>query len=105
MIEEHAPHRESVHEEVGINAPSVTPNAPSAPVWSLAAQHAPEPSFAPAEAKIEAVPLAPSSSNGTKAIEEAAVVEPVAAPETTATTAPEQSTRKGWWQRPFRLRD
>jgi ribonuclease E len=102
-------HRENTHEEigVGINAPIVTPNAPSAPVWSFAAQHAPEQASASAEAKIKAEPMITAASNGAKAIEEASVVEPapVAAPEIVAPRAPEEPARKGWWQRPFRLRD
>jgi ribonuclease E len=97
---EHAAPRESAHTEIaaGIDAPFVTPNAPSAPVWSLAAQHAPERHSAPVETKIEARPHAPN------AIEEAASVS-VSAPESVAPQAPDQPAKKGWWQRPFRLRD
>lgn len=100
-FEETESHRETSHEEIGagINAPIVTPNAPSAPEWSLAAQHTPEHHAAPAEAKGEV--------HTTVAVEEPRVVKsaPVVAPEPTAANVPEQSTRKGWWQRPFRLRD
>jgi ribonuclease E len=91
-----------------VEIPIVTPNAPSEPVWSFThepaastreaapaasverpspppqappqpqAEHAPEPSFAaPAPAQSDAEPPAPS----------------------------DQPQRKGWWQRPFRIRD
>ncbi len=97
MFEETDAHRENAHEDVGaaINAPIVTPNAPSAPVWSLG--HATE--HTPVETKIEV------ASNGAKAIEEAPAPISVAASETVAPQAPDQPTKKGWWQRPFRLRD
>jgi ribonuclease E len=106
-IERAAPH-EHAQEEIGsaINAPIVTPNAPSAPVWSLAAQHASEQAPVPVEQKFE------TQSNGAKAIEDAPAVEaaPVVARETAiaesvAPRAADQPAKKGWWQRPFRLRD
>jgi hypothetical protein len=107
-FEESAPHHEPAHEDigVGINAPIVTPNAPSAPVWSLAAQHAPEHATTPPDKKIE-VPSQPAQTMDDAAIVEAAPIasrETVAA-ETAAPQTPEQSAKKGWWQRPFRLRD
>jgi ribonuclease E len=97
-IEHAAPH-EHAQEEIGsaINAPIVTPNAPSAPVWSLAAQHAPE------QSSVETKVAIPPSSNGAKAIMDRPVAE--AAPETVAPRASDQPAKKGWWQRPFRLRD
>jgi hypothetical protein len=103
-FDENAPHHESPKEEVGTgySAPVVTPNAPSAPVWSLASQHAPEQPPAHVEAKIEAAP--PPSSNGAKVDEEAASIETAPA-QVGASDATGQPTRKGWWQRPFRLRD
>ena len=103
-FDENAPHHESAKEEVGTgySAPVVTPNAPSAPVWSLASQHASEQPPAHVEAKIEAAP--PPSSNGAKVDEEAASIETAPA-QVGASDATGQPTRKGWWQRPFRLRD
>ena len=103
-FDENAPHHESAKEEVGTgySAPIVTPNAPSAPVWSLASQHASEQPPAHVEAKIEAAP--PPSSNGAKVDEEAASIETAPA-QVGASDATGQPTRKGWWQRPFRLRD
>jgi ribonuclease E len=104
---EHAASHETAHEVIGsgINAPIVTPNAPSAPVWSLA-QHTPEQTSAPIERKIEA------PSNGAKALEGASVAEvaPIASretltPQAVAPQATDQPAKKGWWQRPFRLRD
>ena len=107
-FEENATHPEPAHEDigVGINAPIVTPNAPSAPVWSLAAQHAPERATMPAEKTIEV------RSHPAKMMDDVPVVEaaPMTSQETvTAETAapqtPGQPAKKGWWQRPFRLRD
>ncbi len=75
--------------------PIVTPNAPSEPVWSLSSQQgfersrpiAAEPPPAPIEIAPKAAPIA-------------APAEPAA-----ASNAAEEPPRKGWWQRPFRLRD
>jgi hypothetical protein len=74
-------------------------------VWSLA-QHTPEQTSAPIERKIEA------PSNGAKALEGASVAEvaPIASretltPQAVAPQATDQPAKKGWWQRPFRLRD
>jgi ribonuclease E len=104
-FEDSASHSDNTHEDIGANldAPSVTPNAPSAPEWSLAAQPAPERHAAPAVEKIEVA----ATSHRVASVEEtpAVVPAPVAAVQTAAANAPEQPTRKGWWQRPFRLRD
>ena len=104
-FEDDASHSDNAHEDVGVNldAPSVTPNAPSAPVWSLAAQPTPERHAAPVVEKIEVA----ATSHRVAAVEEtlAAAPAPVATTQIAATQAPEQPTRKGWWQRPFRLRD
>jgi ribonuclease E len=103
---EFAAHRGDVRDEIGIDAPIVSPNAPSAPVWSLATQHAPEPSTAAVpHAKMDVVPSGPTASNGAQADTPKPETPRVAAAETLSPDAPEQPVRKGWWQRPFRLRD
>lgn len=109
MFEENAPQQERAHEETGIDAPIVMPNTPSAPVWSLAAQHAPEQPVVHVETKTEATSHSAGSSNGAKPIQEASAIEQTPAavvqPEQAAAAVPEQPARKGWWQRPFKLRD
>ena len=106
-FEESPVHGEVAQVEAGIDAPIVTPNAPSAPVWSLATHPAPEHHPAPVERKIEVAPVAATTSEATTAIHEKLPIEPVpgSTPKSVAAQAAEQPTRKGWWQRPFRLRD
>ncbi len=96
-------------------ADGMTPNAPSAPVWSLspdaAHQHAPV-AHEPARDVAPAVMSSPRSEEWQAPREESAPrVEaiPEAAkepsPEPVASNEPAQPSRKGWWQRPFKLRD
>jgi hypothetical protein len=105
--------------EQPLSAPAdfVTPNTPSEPVWSLhpkeAREHEPVPSVPTRE-----VPPAIVASSGNKewnspreemppAPREKAIAgtarEP--SPESAALNEPSQPARKGWWQRPFKLRD
>jgi ribonuclease E len=88
-----------------VDVPIVTPNAPSAPVWSFTHE--------PAASTREAAPVAtvarpsppPQAAPPQQQVER--VPEPsFATPSEGEPPAPsDQPQRKGWWQRPFRIRD
>ena len=81
-------------------------NAPSAPVWSLAsggAQRDEPAAITRVEIEIPAVPDEPI--DAAPAITAEAVRAEIAQTETPRADEPQAPARKGWWQRPFRLRE
>jgi ribonuclease E len=92
-----------------VEIPIVTPNAPSEPVWSLSHEPARPPRQAAPGASLERPSPPPQAAPPQRQAERAP--EPSFAPPTPAQSEPEpqaagdQPQRKGWWQRPFRIRD
>jgi ribonuclease E len=73
-----------------------TPNSPSEPVWSLAPEPVREHREEPAAVKAPSVEEEPVAAVAGSVAETPAAADP---------DAPQAPARKGWWQRPFRLRE
>jgi ribonuclease E len=83
--------------------PAVAPNAPSAPVWSFSHDVASRPS--PVAHKPVETP-APQAMEAAKPVPFAAKEPEIETPPpSNESNEPAQPQRKGWWQRPFRVRD
>jgi hypothetical protein len=84
--------------------PAVAPNAPSAPVWSFSHDVAPRPSPASHEPVERPAPqtVEPAEPVPFTAKESEIKTSP---PPSNESGEPGQPQRKGWWQRPFRVRD
>jgi ribonuclease E len=90
-----------------VDIPIVTPNAPSAPVWSFTHE--------PAAPPREPAPMETVERSSTPSQLAPPQVERVPEPSFAASAPPQsegeppaasdQPQRKGWWQRPFRIRD